>query len=237
MDIKRFRKGITTIIAGEIVGFITFILFGISVPILTFIAENIPYINTGLNSTFTIVMLAFMLLAAVGMSVSMIVVLCGLIRLRKKDRKFKEAIIFAVIPLILNIIQLFASSIISTSLDDIISIIGNLFDVWLIVTIIEACINISDRIDNNDMAGKGIKVLRIAITFYFLSIIMRMIYTFLLANASYSVTGIIISAIASVLEVLMDIFYIGYLIKVKRVVCASSDDSSIDTDQPATEIA
>ena len=231
MDIKRFRKGITTIIAGEIVGFITFILFGISVPILAFIAENIPYINTGLNSTFTIVMLAFMLLAAVGMSVSMIVVLCGLIRLRKKDRKFKEAIIFAVIPLILFIMQVF----VSTSFDEIITIVVNLFDIWLIVTIIEACINVSDRLGYEDMADRGIKVLRIAISFYFISIIMRMLYTFLIANASYSAIGIIISAIASVLEVLMDIFYIGYLIKVKRAVCATSDDSSIDTDKPLVE--
>lgn len=231
MDIRRFRKGITTIIAGEIVGFVTFILFGISLPILTFIAENIPYINTGLTSTFTIVMLAFILLAAVGMSVSMIVVLCGLIRLRKKDRKFKEAIIFAVIPLILSIMRVF----VSTSFDEIITIVANLFDIWLIVTIIEACINVSDRLGYEDMADRGIKVLRIAISFYFISIIMRMIYTFLMANASYSAIGIIISAIASVLELLMEIFYIGYLIKVKRAVCATSDDSGINTNQPLIE--
>lgn len=233
MDNKRFRKGIKTIIAGEIVGFVTFIFFGISLPILTFVSEMSPYTDIDWNTTFAVAMTVCISFVTIGMPVSMIVVLFGVTRLRKQDSKFKEAIIFAVIPLIFDIMQVF----VSTSYDEIINIIGSLFDVWLIVTIIEACINVSDRLGYEDMADRGIKVLRIAISFYFISIIMRMIYTFLMTNASYSAIGITISAIASALEVLMEIFYIGYLIKVKRAVCVKNDDSSIDTNQPATETA
>ena len=211
MQIPKLIKGLKNITVGEIIGLVSSSLFGTISSALLLDALDRVVDDTLLAGVLGMVGTVCYAISIVGSILSSLVMFIGLIRIHKEDYKFKEAIVMIIIPMIGFIIQLFISN--STNL----RVIETLLDLWYMVAVTQGLVNVCDNVKERNIANKGITVIKQIICLYTIAIVAHMIQAFFATSRSFALVGFICLIVDEFTEILMNVFYIGYIIKVRKM--------------------
>lgn len=207
MDFAIARKGMVTMIVGEILGMVSSVLFSLCsflLPFITYAFQNDKEVTI---SYLSVVIGLFAVVSNLLAVISGIIQIFALKKITKIDNKFKEALIILIFMLTCVFIRYFGDN----TIDSIMSVLSDMTDLWIAVAVIQGCVNISDSMDDIDMSNRGLKVMKIVITLFAITIIGNIIFQYLVANPSFFLGSVISLAIFSILQVVIYIYYIGYL--------------------------
>lgn len=213
MEFLGVKKGINFIIAGEIMGVISSILFGFAT---LFLAISSTTINSGNVDELGMVLILSSvpgLISRITVILSSIVLGIGLIKALRDESKFKEALIILIISMLIFSSQLYLESIQMEYFE----IALGLADMWVMVAILQGMVSILDKLKNNDLAEKGIKVIKCSVSLTSVSILANLSYEFFVSNTSLIWAGVSITIVSTAAQIINYIIYISFLSKTKRL--------------------
>ena len=213
MEFPGVKKGINFIIAGEIMGVISSILFGFAT---LFLAISSTTINSGNVDELGMVLILSSvpgLISRITVILSSIVLGIGLIKALRDESKFKEALIILIISMLIFSSQFYLESIQMEYFE----IALGLADMWVMVAILQGMVSILDKLKNNDLAEKGIKVIKCSVSLTSVSILANLSYEFFVSNTSLIWAGVSITIVSAAAQIINYIIYISFLSKTKRL--------------------
>mgnify|MGYP006873076033 CR=1 FL=1 len=222
MQIPKLIKGLKNIIAGEIIGLVSAVLFGGVTSVLLFVTLDKITDDAFMARLFGVAGTGLYILSVVGSLISSLIIFIGLMRIRKEDYKFKEAIVMIIIPAISLILQLFMDNSANYR------VIELLLDLWFMVAVTQGLVNICDKVKERNVADKGITVIKQVICLYAICIVANITQNFFSSNQSFELIGFISLVVNVLTELLMNIFYIGYIIKVRKMLIEYGAESNTD---------
>ena len=212
MNYSNAYSSIKKLIFGEVLGMVSIIVYFLNSFFASIISYAFQYENNTIVNNLLFVVVAFSFISGISTVISGIVQYVGLMKLRKVDRKFSEAIIMIVIIFICTIIR----AVVPDSLGSIMSIISEISDLWIAVAIIQGFVNITDGVDDYELSNEGLNVLKKTITFLSIKILCSIVFEYILSNPSFFIGIIIMMSVITIIQIVAYIYYIRYLIHIKK---------------------
>ena len=211
MEYPGVKKGISFIIAGEIMGVISSILYGFATLVL---AISSTTINSG-NEVGIVLILSSVpgLISRLTVILSSIVLIIGLIKALRDESKFKEALVILIISMLIFSSQFFLENIQMEYFEIALA----LADMWVMVAILQGMVSILDKMKNKDLAEKGIRAIKWSVALTSVSVISNLSYEFFVSNTSLVWAGVSITIVSAAAQIINYIIYISFLSKTKRL--------------------
>lgn len=213
MQFPGVKKGINFIIAGEIMGVISSILFGFATLLL---AISSTTINSGNVAELGIILILSSvpgIVSRITVIISSIVLGIGLIKALRNESKFKEALIILIISMLIFSSQFYLESIQMEYFE----IALGLADMWVMVAVLQGMVSILDKLKNNDLAEKGIKAIKWSVALTSVSVLSNLSYEFFVSNTSLVWAGVSITIVSAAAQIINYIIYIRFLNATKRL--------------------
>ena len=212
MNYSNAYSSIKKLIFGEVLGMVSIIVYFLNSFFSSIITYAFQYENNTIVNNLLFVVSALTFICGITTMVSGIIQFIGLVKIRKLDKKFNEAIIMIVIIFICTIIR----DVVPDSLGGIISIISEISDLWIAVAIIQGFVNITDDLNDYELSDEGLKVLKKAITFLSIKIFCSIVFEYIISNPSFFIGIIILMSVITIIQIVAYIYYIRYLIHMKK---------------------
>lgn len=212
MNYSNAYSSIKKLMFGEVLGMVSIIVYFLNSFLASIINYAFQYEKNNIVNSLLFVVAALAFISGITTMVSGIIQFIGLVKIRKLDKKFNEAIIMIVIIFICTIIR----EVVPDSLVSIISIISEISDLWIAVAIIQGFVNITDDLNDYELSDEGLKVLKKAITFLSIKIFCSIVYEYIISNPSFFIGIIIMISVITIIQIVAYIYYIRYLIHMKK---------------------
>lgn len=212
MNYSNAYSSIKKLIFGEVLGMVSIIVYFLNSFFTSIITYAFQYEKNTIVNSLLFVVAALSFISGISTMISGIVQFVGLMKMRKVDRKFSEAIIMIVIIFICTIIR----AVFPDSLGGIMSIISEISDLWIAVAIIQGFVNITDGVDDYELSNEGLNVLKKTITFLSIKILCSIVFEYILSNPSFFIGIIIMMSVITIIQIVAYIYYIRYLIHMKK---------------------
>lgn len=212
MNYSNAYSSIKKLIFGEVLGMVSIIVYFLNSFFTSIITYAFQYEKNTIVNSLLFVVAALSFISGISTMISGIVQFVGLMKMRKVDRKFSEAIIMIVIIFICTIIR----AVVPDSLGGIMSIISEISDLWIAVAIIQGFVNITDGVDDYELSNEGLNVLKKTITFLSIKILCSIVFEYILSNPSFFIGIIIMMSVITIIQIVAYIYYIRYLIHMKK---------------------
>lgn len=206
MNFPNAYKGVKKIFTAEIFAIVSLVLLLIC-PILAVVLTK----TTSDNETAAVALAALIVLfAGLGLAVASFVVnLTGIVQAKKDEGRFYYAFVFVIIPIIASIFVAIFSQ--NTYVQNIANTVNNVCEVMVMIYIIGGIRNLAEKLGDGKMVSSGDFALRVIITIYVLLLIARITAIIFCFIPLMVVAAGIISIIAGVLDVFVNIYYFFYL--------------------------
>ena len=206
MNFPNAYKGVKKIFTAEIFAIVSLVLLLIC-PILAVVLTK----TTSDNETAAVALVALVVLfAGLGLAVASFVVnLTGIVQAKKDEGRFYYAFVFVIIPIIASIFVAIFSQ--NTYVQNIANTVNNVCEVMVMIYIIGGIRNLADKLGDGKMVSSGNFALRVIITIYVLLLIARITAIIFCFIPLMVVAAGVISIIAGVLDVFVNIYYFFYL--------------------------
>lgn len=206
MNFPNAYKGVKKIFTAEIFAIVSLVLLLIC-PILAVVLTK----TTSDNETAAVALAALIVLfAGLGLAVASFVVnLTGIVQAKKDEGRFYYAFVFVIIPIIASIFVAIFSQ--NTYVQNIANTVNNVCEVMVMIYIIGGIRNLAEKLGDGKMVSSGNFALRVIITIYVLLLIARITAIIFCFIPLMVVAAGIISIIAGVLDVFVNIYYFFYL--------------------------
>lgn len=213
MRFSNAYKGIKIIFVGEIIGVLLMVCLEFPSTLLQ-IAGSLFSDSEMLELALSSVVTKLMTYAYQFFEIlSFVVVMIGAIIASKDEKKFREAAIVIAIAIIGSMVNMF----IDIDINMILEIVIGVLDLWVVVAVLQGCINISDLCKEEDISEKGVKALKIVIFAYTASIIFTLSTQFFMSRASFLVISVIIIIMGAIVQITAYVFYIVHLSRMKKM--------------------
>ena len=212
MNYSNAYSSIKKLIFGEVLGMVSIIVYFLNSFFASIITYAFQYEKNTLVNNLLFVVAVFSFISGISTVISGIVQFVGLMKMRKVDRKFSEAIIMIVIIFICTIIR----AVVPDYLGGIMSIISEISDLWIAVAIIQGFVNITDGVDDYELSNEGLNVLKKVITFLSIKILCSIVFEYILSNPSFFIGIIIMMSVITIIQIVAYIYSIRYLIHMKK---------------------
>lgn len=216
MIYENVKKGVSKIFAGEIIA-----IFGTVGLMVTAVLSVFALALSGAGKSADSLFIAIGICAIVSiilMLAAYIVNLVGIGQAAKDEVSFRSAFYAAIFGIVFSLLSGFLGNASEGNLfaQRLISMIPELINLIMMVCIVSGILNISAKLHDSEMVGKGETILRIVFTVSMISFVVRAISGLIQSFAgAYVVISVL--AFSGLLSVINYFLYLSYLTKVKKM--------------------
>ena len=182
---------------------------------LTLVASALLTLLLGADEVADVIALVTMLLSLVGglvlMLVAYILSIVGIVKGSRDEDGFRAALLFVLFGILLSVLSAVFNASANPVLNGIFTVLGDVARFAVTIFIIQAIRNIADRRNNGAVSEHGRRLLLIALIITALTLAAHVLGFFPL------IVPAILSLAAAVLSIVMDIAYLVYLSKAKKM--------------------
>ncbi len=161
------------------------------------------------------------LIAIVVTFVAFILRIVGVVQSKKDDENFGVALVFIIISVVCYILSSAVFNF-SSVVSSFANTVTDLMNVLATVFIVSGIIRLSDKLNNGEVAKKGVNILKLIVLINAFSLIGNLIVSFMGGiNVSSSIASAVIAIVISVLTVVEYILYLSFLSKAKKMLATS----------------
>ena len=223
MKFPNAAKGVKKIFTAEILSLIGQILAAVSTiaVLIAILTSGITVESLKTGNGFE-GLVGFLLIAGIAwiimgifMFIAMIIRIVGIAQARRDEDNFTAALVFQIMSIVTTLLTIFLP-IISVRASGFLDSVTTLLDVFVVILVISGIIKLSDKLNNGEIARKGVNILKLIIMINVFGLLGTLIASFMGGTVA-SVAAAVIALIAAVLSVVQYIMYLSFLSKAKKM--------------------